>query len=52
MQKTSIKEVLDSFVPIGLGEMDRVRLMDRKDTKYVLSAGRIPDLLTKKDDDE
>jgi hypothetical protein len=49
MQKTSIKEVLDSFVPIDLGEMDRVRLMDRKDTKYVLSAGRIPDLLTRMD---
>jgi hypothetical protein len=40
-----IKEVLDSFIPISLNEMDNVRLMDRIDTKYVLSVQKIPDLL-------
>jgi hypothetical protein len=42
-------KVLNSFIPIGLGEMDNVRLMDRIDTKYVLSVNRIPDLLKRMD---
>ena len=45
MSVHEIKEVLDSLVPIGLEEMDSVRLMDRVDTKYVMSVQRIPDLL-------
>jgi VTC domain len=44
-----IKEVLDSFIPIDLEEMDNVRLMDRIDTKFVLSVRRIPDLLIRMD---
>jgi hypothetical protein len=39
--------VLADFDPIGLNEMDRVGLMNRIDSKYVFSAGRIPDLLLK-----
>jgi hypothetical protein len=38
-------EVLDTFDPIGLSDMDRVGLMNRIDSKYVFSAGRIPGLL-------
>jgi hypothetical protein len=41
-----IQEVLNSFVTIGLNEMDKVRLMNRTDTKYVLSFKRIPEFLT------
>jgi hypothetical protein len=40
-----IMEILDLFVPIGLEEMDSVRLMDRVDTKYIMALPRIPDLL-------
>jgi hypothetical protein len=46
-----INEGLGTFNPIGLGEMDNVRLMDRIDTKYILSVSRIPDLLKKMDGD-
>ena len=46
MPVPEIKYLLDSLNPIGLDEMDRVKLMDRIDTKYLLSAGRLPDLLT------
>jgi hypothetical protein len=43
---SEIQECLNSFVPIGLDEMDNVTLMNRTDTKYVLSLNKIPDLLT------
>jgi len=39
------EDILCSFVPVRLEEMDKVRLMDRIDTKYVLSVSRISDLL-------
>jgi hypothetical protein len=42
---SEIVNILDSFNSIRLEEMDRVRLMDRFDTKYLLPANRIPDLL-------
>jgi hypothetical protein len=42
-----IIEILDSFSPIGLEEMKTVRLMNRVDTKYVMSLGRLPDILTR-----
>ena len=42
---TEVKNILDSFNSIRLEEMDNVRLMDRIDTKYLLPANRIPDLL-------
>jgi hypothetical protein len=37
--------ILDSFVPVRLEEMDRVKLMDRIDTKYVFPASRVTGLL-------
>jgi hypothetical protein len=46
LQTPDIIEVLDSLKPIGLEEMDNVRLMNRFDTKYVLSVSKIPDFLT------
>ena len=44
-----IQKGLNSFVPLGLNEMDNVRLMNRTDIKYVLSFTRIPDLLASLD---
>jgi hypothetical protein len=46
---TEIKKPLDTFHPIGLNEMDNVRLMDRVDTKYVMSVLKLNDLLTRLD---
>ncbi|TFG44038.1 MAG: polyphosphate polymerase domain-containing protein [Bacteroidia bacterium] len=40
-----ILNILYSFNSVRLEEMDRVKLMDRYDTKYLLPANRIPDLL-------
>jgi hypothetical protein len=42
---SEVKNILDSFNSIRLEEMDNVRLMDRFDTKYLLPANRVPDLL-------
>src|SRR5665811_102168 len=42
---SEIYEILDSFVPIGLEEMDEVKLMDRVEKKYVFSARKLSDLL-------
>ena len=38
----SIQDVLSDFVPISLSEMDKVRLLDRQDTKSVLSVQKLP----------
>ena len=43
------REALNSFTPIGLNEMDQVSFMNRTDLKFVLSAGRVTDLLTSLD---
>ena len=40
-----ITSIVDAFKPISLGEMDSVKLMNRIDTKYIVSASRLPDLL-------
>lgn len=40
-----ITEILSSFSPIRLEEMDKVRLMDRVDVKYVFPVNRVPDIL-------
>lgn len=45
MNKTDIHRSLSSFMPVGLNEMDDVSLMNRVETKYVFSSGRLPDLL-------
>ncbi len=42
---TEIIRILDSFNSVRLGEMENVKLMDRIDTKYLLPANRVPDLL-------
>jgi len=42
---TELTNILDSFKTVRLEEMDKVRLMDRFDTKFLLPAGRLPDLL-------
>lgn len=44
-----ILPILDSFCPIGLSEMDNIRLMNRIDTKYLAPVCKIPDLLKKMD---
>jgi hypothetical protein len=46
-----ISESLTSFSQISLEEMDNVKLMNRTDTKYVMSTDRIPGLLTKMNGD-
>jgi len=40
-----ILNILDSFNCVRLEEIDREKLMDRIDTKYLLPANRVPDLL-------
>jgi hypothetical protein len=40
-----ITDILASFKSMKLEEMEKVRLMDRYDTKYVLPVSRVPDLL-------
>jgi hypothetical protein len=47
MYRSEIQSLLSSFLPIGLDEMDKVILMNRMETKYVFSAKKLPDLLTK-----
>jgi hypothetical protein len=42
---SEILKIIDSFNSVSLGEMENVKLMDRIDTKYLLPANRIPDLL-------
>jgi hypothetical protein len=50
-QLASILEVLSSFSQISLEEMDNARLMNRTDTKYVMSVSRIPSILTRMNGD-
>jgi hypothetical protein len=45
MRLPQIDTLLNSFDPVSLKEMDEVMLMNRQETKYVFSAGRIPALL-------
>lgn len=40
-----VAEVVDKMQPIGLDEMDGIKLMNRIDTKYVLPLKRLPKLL-------
>lgn len=41
----NINEIVSSFDPIRLEGMDRVKLMDRVDTKYVFSSSDLPEIL-------
>ena len=40
-----LKEQLKTFAPINLKQMDRVKLLRRSDTKYLISKNRVSDLL-------
>lgn len=44
-------EILSSFDPISLDEMDGVKLMERTDTKFLLNSDGIPELLENMKDD-
>ncbi|MBN1950106.1 MAG: polyphosphate polymerase domain-containing protein, partial [Bacteroidales bacterium] len=43
----TVKSAIDIFQPISLKEMDAVKLMNRIDTKYVLSLDLLPHILDK-----
>src|SRR5688572_27019911 len=45
MAEQNIKEILATFEPITLEEMDNVKLMDRTDTKFVFSMSQLPSIL-------
>lgn len=45
MYQSGIHNLLTSFTPIGLHEMDGVKLMNRVETKFVFCADRLPELL-------
>jgi hypothetical protein len=47
MPYSDIKKASVFFSPISLGEMDDVRLMDRVDTKFVLSVGVLSEVMNK-----
>ncbi|HNW56999.1 MAG TPA: polyphosphate polymerase domain-containing protein [Bacteroidales bacterium] len=49
MSDPGIKILLDLFTPVSLEDMDNVRLMNRIDTKYVLSKKMLPDILNRID---
>jgi hypothetical protein len=50
MYNTDIQSILDSFIPVGLSEMDEVSLMNRVETKYVFCSNRLPEILGKLSD--
>lgn len=45
MERELINTMLAEYSPISLAEMEEVRLMNRVDTKYVVSQERLPELL-------
>ncbi|NVK64219.1 MAG: polyphosphate polymerase domain-containing protein [Flavobacteriales bacterium] len=47
MSKTLVQQLLASFSKIGLGEMDNVKLMNRVDTKFVLTTDQFYEVLPK-----
>lgn len=46
MTRSELTALLDSFAPISLPEMDEVLLMNRVETKYVFSSGKLASLLS------
>lgn len=46
MYRSEIHKILDSFIPVSLDNMDKVRLMNRVEKKYVFCTDRIPALLS------
>ncbi len=49
MDYNRISAGLSSFIPTGLNEMESIRLMDRIDTKYIVSVNMLPELLKTSD---
>jgi hypothetical protein len=45
--ESDLKNIIDSFAPISLNQMDEVRLMRRVDKKFVLNIKQLPLLLKK-----
>jgi hypothetical protein len=45
MMSTDMKDIIYKFEPISLGEMDKVQLMNRTDTKYIFPLRRLPEIL-------
>ena len=45
--KDSFSQLIDTFDPITLAEMDSVELMNRVDTKYIIKNSQLPGLLEK-----
>ena len=45
MCNSEVHNLLYSYIPVGLDEMDEVRLMNRVESKYVFSVRKLPDLL-------
>ncbi len=48
---STLKDALSSFSPISLNEMDRVAFLHRVDTKFVLNANKLQELLKDLKDD-
>ncbi len=46
-----MKHIIKNFDTISLEEMDKVRLMDRIDTKFIFSSEQLPGILEKASDD-
>ena len=46
-----IRLILDDYQPVSLEEIEAIKLMNRVDTKYIVSTGTMTDLLQKLSDD-
>ena len=42
---TKIHQILNTYNPISLAEMDSVKLMDRTDTKFTFHINQLPQVL-------
>ena len=40
-----LSEILKTFTPVSLHDMDAMKLMDRVDTKFVMTASQLPEFL-------
>jgi hypothetical protein len=47
MKTVNIEEALGLFYPVTLEEIENVRLMNRFDTKYILSVRKVPEILNR-----
>ena len=42
----ALEKAVDSFEPVTVEELDKIKLLNRQDTKYIFSIGRLPMLLS------